>query len=726
LKPKSTVLVLMGTTTGRTSTKRTTTTGATIQGATIKVAPTIVGLLLAALVVTALIYQLPTAQTIDVGSGQDAPFIEGFSFRENFDGGALRWTGHAAELRFWGVGAQAGMLALRLNVPPQNGTRGVEVWANERLLDTVHPAPGWNELEFPIAQRDIGWSGDLSVRLVSETFTAPPDTRPLGVQVDRAQFVGKGAPVLPAPNVLIFMPALAVLVFGISSMWSGRRGVGIAASLVAITIGALGLAVARVETAYFSGPLLGLGLVLVLGALVLAELLQRLTGALGAPPLAARTLRWIFVAMLVAFAFRLFFATGPGYIVDTQDYVVWSYKTVTYGLGTMYAAVDGLWISDQSPGLNYILHVMGLLYRAIFAPDFLYPAVAGDPALRGLSTNPALLADPVQRTLLRLPMLLADVLTGAVIFAVARKYVSEWGAWLVALGYWFNPAVLWNGAYWGQTDALHTFLVLVAFVLLVFARRAGLAFFLVGIAALVKPQAMIFGPLLLLGAYRVASWRGMRRAVGFGAFGAALVLLPVVLTGGTQGLLAYFGDTVGHHPILSANAHNLWWFLYHGNIDVPDTGALVPGAPLSYRAFSILLFGVVYLLALAKAWRAPLEEWFALGAFLAFGFFMLPTEIHENYGFALLALLAVALARDRTWLLFYVSVSVTMTLNYALHDPGLFARFSLSDPDREWAAARWWNASANLLLLAAWTIRLFWRPAAWFRPEELKAQGMSQ
>ncbi len=680
-------------------------------------APTIILLVAAALLTTTLVYQVPNTARIDVGSGNDTPFAQGFSFRENLpDGNDARWSAGQGEIRFWGVGAQDGLLKLRVLAPEQNRAAGIQILVNGQSRDTFQPASGWNEITLPLARDDIGWRGDLIVKIVSATFTAPPDTRKLGVQVDDAQFSGGGAPIFPPLRVLIFAPLLTLLAFTIGAVWSGARWGGWLAASVTLLACALGLTTARVAAAYFMAPLFFAALFSFGGARAFGAGLRRLTNVLPAPALSNRALRLLFLGMSAALAFRLIFASSPGFIIDTQDYVVWSYKTVTYGLGAMYASFDGLWLSDQSPGLNYILHAMGLLYRDIFAPDFLYPAVAGAPALRGLSDNPAFLADPTQRLLLRLPMLLADALTGALIFCVARKYVADQFAWLCALAYWFNPAVLWNGTFWGQMDALHALLVLVSFLLIVFARRIGWAFFILGIAAFTKPQAMIFGPLLLLAAYKsfgvfgnAKAFKGIARAFLFGALGAGLILLPVALTGGAQGLFAYFGDTVGHHPILTANAHNLWWFLYPDKIDLQDTMALWPGAPLSFRAFSLLLFGAFYALALWRAWRAPLEEFFELGAFVAFAFFMLPTEIHENYGYALLPLLATAMTRVKRLLAFYIAISATMTLNYALHDPTLFERFQLREPYTQWALPRWGNALFNLVIFGVWSVSVLAR-----------------
>ncbi len=683
-----------------------------LQRATTEAAPIklLVLIFLTSLVVLTLAYQFPAFASIDVGSGTDTPFIHGFSFRENLpDGSNIRWSGAHAEILFPGLGAQEGTLTLRLAAPRPTNPARVQVWANGHKLEDIQPGSAFQEFKFWIDRKIFDVSGNLLVTLQSDIFTQPPDTRELGLQIDFARFQWGDGLVVPYPDIL-YLVALVLLAFIVARAWSGNVRVAIVSSALTMLLLAWGVAAARVQTMWLAAPLFWFGLLLFAGALALAHLLQRWD-----PELAPTTLRALFAAMAFAFAVRMIWATGPGFIVDVQDYVVWSYKTATYGLGTAYTAIDGLWIADQSPGIVYLLHVLGLIYRTVFSPDFLYPGIAGDPSLRALTTNPAMLADPVQRTLLRMPSLFADVIAGALIFTVARDKLSARGAWLVALGYWFNPAVLWNGAYWGQMDAVHSLLVLSAFLLLD-TKHIGASFFVLGLGALTKPQAAIFGPLLLLWAYREGNWRGVVRATLAGAFGAGLMLAPMLLLGSLDGMLAYFADTVGHHPILSANAHNLWWFLQAGQIDVPDTKQIISGGPVTFRLFSLMLFGAFYLATLARARISRRTDYFAFGASVAFAFFMLPTEIHENYGYALLPLLAVAMTRDRNWLAFYIVVTVTMVINYALSDPPLFARFGIDDPVTELAALRFLNSAANVVLFVAWSSYLFARRRAVFQP----------
>jgi len=340
------------------------------------------------LIVLVLAYQFTAPIMIDVGSGSDTALVEGFSFREDLsDGENFRWSDQRAEIRFWGVGNQEGALKLRLAAPQPNH---LQVFANDHLLGELDPGAGFGVYTFPITRSEMGMGGDLIITLTTGmTFTAPPDTRNLGVQVDYARFESQGAPVLPAARGL-YLVALTLLAFVITRAWSGNLRVGVLIGALAILAETFGVIFARVETIWFVAPLFWFGLLLFVGAILFAGLLRRFSET-------SLPVRKIFAVMAIAFLVRMIWATGPGFIVDVQDYVVWSYKTVTYGFGTMYSSFNGLWISDQSPGLNYIIHVMGLIYRAVFSPDFLYPGVAGDPNLRvaqATLTNPALLADP--------------------------------------------------------------------------------------------------------------------------------------------------------------------------------------------------------------------------------------------------------------------------------------------------------------------------------------------
>jgi hypothetical protein len=175
----------------------------------------------------------------------------------------------------------------------------------------------------------------------------------------------------------------------------------------------------------------------------------------------------------------------------------------------------------------------------------------------------------------------------------------------------------------------------------------------------------------------------------------------MIAAGALPGMVDRFSNWIGDYPELSLNAHNLWWFVMHGNVALEDTVTAFAG--LSYRTVGLLLFAIVYGLVLLRTWRCPARSVWATAAYLGFAFFLLPTEVHENYGFPVLALLAMAITTNGYFVGLYVVLSLTMVVNYATHDPNVLARLALSAPDAELLPVRWVNAATNTMLFAMWT-----------------------
>ncbi len=648
-----------------------------------------------------LAYQTHRPMEIDLGLTTANPLVEGFSFREDGPGGRFRWSGGQAALFFRGIGNQAGLLHLRLHLP----TDDVRLLVNGEEVAPDSLSGGTGQVSLAVRRDQLGLAGDLVVSLEAETFNVPPDVRKLGVQMVSATFQPQAGLVIPAPWTVFYIILDLTLLVGIARAWSGSWRIAWAVGILALFAVGWGLAFRRLETAWFVRVAFWLESFILLLAAVWIWLLRRFY------PITTRTLRWLGLALLLALAVRMPLAATPGFITDVQDYVIWSYKLTRYGLGSAYEVVDGIWIADYPPVLLYMFQALGRFYQLLFAPDFLYPVSAGDPALRMVTTNAALLADPVHRTLLRVPAILADLLTGSLIFVLVWPKTTARSAWLIAISYLFNPAIIYNSGLYGQTDAVHTLLVVLALAMLE-AARSGWGFLVLAIAGLTKPQALVFGPLALFRAFQRQSWGGLAHAGAGGLIGLLVVMAPMVASGAFWGSIAQFRSTVGYHPILSANAHNLWWLVMGGRIGIEDTTLLFGG--VSYRSVGLLLLAAAYALALAGMLKRPSSDCWMAAAYVGFAFFVLPTQIHENHGFAVLALLTVAMATQRPAIGLLLILSLTSVANYALHDPQVFRWLRLSAPDVQLAGWKLLNSAINVLVFAAWTT---WQVAALVRKQ---------
>jgi hypothetical protein len=403
----------------------------------------------------------------------------------------------------------------------------------------------------------------------------------------------------------------------------------------------------------------------------------------------------VFIGYLVL---RWAMLLNPGYVYDLLAYKRWAVQAARFGIAQVYRTSD----MDYPPLYAYLLAPLGHLY------GWFMPA-----SLQGARDSLLL------TVLIKLPPLLFDLAIAYLLFRFGRRYEADrasrgkatapgaptpgtssrpWGL-ILAAAYLFNPVVLFNHAYWGEPDSIHSFLVLAAFLALGRARppatlvdrQAGKtippgriwarlgkalgpawpAWTLLTLAMWMKPLAAPFFPLLL-----VLSWAlcGVTATlIGMGAAGLTtlLVFLPFLISGqGGQVLQRVVGD-VGLMAYTSSNAHNLWWAL--GSWRSSETPWL---GPLTSTQIGLALFGIAYLGLLYKAHRlhrsqkGGLQPFQVLGLALGvgFSFFMLSTHMHENHMFIVVPLAAPLLLRGRAWRYFFLAASLGILLNLVLHD----------------------------------------------------------
>jgi Gpi18-like mannosyltransferase len=254
-----------------------------------------------------------------------------------------------------------------------------------------------------------------------------------------------------------------------------------------------------------------------------------------------------------------------------------------------------------------------------------------------------------------------DLAIGVVAYLAARRMVGPVRALLAPAIYLFNPAVLLAGPVWGQVDAAGTLAYLLALLALA-GRRWAAAGACTVMALLIKPQ---FGLVLLpVAVVAVLQWRAthsvaplVRSALG-GAAAYAVVAIPLRLSP-----ITYIGRVIGagsFKEMSSANAANIWG-LFHG-YKKPDGDLVYIGA------FLLLLGLTAALLPLLR--RQDLPMILAVGAFVIFAFYFLPTRVHERYLFPAMAVMAPLAAANWSVLAAYLLMTAGFgaSMLYALVD----------------------------------------------------------
>jgi Gpi18-like mannosyltransferase len=333
------------------------------------------------------------------------------------------------------------------------------------------------------------------------------------------------------------------------------------------------------------------------------------------------------VLFAVALGLRVAAIDLPGHYGDSIVMSRWAENMAAYGPWRFYQHDGAIY-----PALLYAYWPLGVLFDGADLAR----------AIKGLS----------------IPF---DLVIGLVSYLAARQLVGPVRGLVAPALYLLNPAVLLAGPVWGQVDAAGTLAYLLALVA-VAGKRFFAAGALVAVAMLIKPQ---FG-LVLLPVAIVAfivwrsrrDWRTLVATVLGGILAFLVVTVPLALNP-----ISYFGRVIGagsYQETTTANASNIWALI--GEYDQPD-GSLV------YLGGVLLLIGLVAsLLPLRR--RVDLPTVLAVGVFVAFAFYFLPTRVHERYLFPAMAVLAPLAATNWRVVGGYLILTAgfTASMLYALID----------------------------------------------------------
>ena len=373
------------------------------------------------------------------------------------------------------------------------------------------------------------------------------------------------------------------------------------------------------------------------------------------------TALWVVLASALALRLVLALVTG-GYPYDMSCFVAWGDKLAAQGPAAFYS--EG-YFADYPPGYLWVLGLVGAVRAALgiaYESRWTYLLLALVPSV-------------------------CDCVSAALVYAVARRgTVGRQMALALAAFTAFDPLLLFDTAVWKQIDGAFTLPLLLCFLLLEQRRYLPAAIWF-GLALAIKPQALLFGPVLaacfLAG---IAVEQDRLRAFGRCFGGAALALLVPLLTGIPFFGLAQLGprlvekytDTMAGYPYASINAFN-WLAALGGNWESLSEPALfgMSWQQLGWVHILLVTAGLAYFAVCSS--RSGRFSPLLLAAYYGIGIFTLSHCMHERYMVpgVLLTLLAAARWNDIRLYAAGVGLSLTGFINLA-------AVYSLTGTEDEW------------------------------------------
>jgi Gpi18-like mannosyltransferase len=243
---------------------------------------------------------------------------------------------------------------------------------------------------------------------------------------------------------------------------------------------------------------------------------------------------------------------------------------------------------------------------------------------------------------------------------LAVKYLSlEWSL-LLSAAYIFNPAVFINSTFWGQVDSFFTMMIVLA-VLLLTEKKVSLSAALFTAAVLMKPQGIIFLPVLFFELVRLKSVKRFLAAAVTMLGTALVIILPFSYHQEPLWIIKLFSKTLGEYPYASVNAFN-FFSLLGANYKQASSTLFI----FSYHTWGMIFIVLVTALSFFIYMKGRNAKYASAAALLQIaGVFTFSSSMHERYLFpaAALALISCILLRDRRLLWLSAGYSATIFIN---------------------------------------------------------------
>jgi len=253
-------------------------------------------------------------------------------------------------------------------------------------------------------------------------------------------------------------------------------------------------------------------------------------------------------------------------------------------------------------------------------------------------------------------------------FAGMRALMQKNEHWLLL----FNAAYLFNTLAWGQIDAIHSNLSLLAIVLAI--RYPMLAASVFIIALNTKLQAIIFFPIIgIMILPHLLSFKNWIKISLAAVLTELAIVFPFLLAGEFKNYFEVMVDSVDYFKLASLNAYNFWHLILSADpITVSDQDTFLA---ITYKQWGLLLFCGSSALVLIPLLKKVLKQGFQFlsdkkgkelvflsAAMISLSFFFFNTQMHERYSHpAMIFLFFYALfSRD---FIPYILVSIAYLLN---------------------------------------------------------------
>ncbi|OOM77974.1 glycosyltransferase 87 family protein [Clostridium sp. BL-8] len=269
--------------------------------------------------------------------------------------------------------------------------------------------------------------------------------------------------------------------------------------------------------------------------------------------------------------------------------------------------------------------------------------------------------NPYYTLILKMPSIIADIITSYFIYKLGKKYLSVYISILLGAFYIFNPAVFIDSTFWGQVDSFFTLLIVIALYLLS-EKKYILSSGMFAAAILMKPQGIIFLPILFFELVRQRTIKNFVYSAISAFITALIIIIPFSLNSQNPlWIINLYTKTISEYPYASINAFNFFG-LIGGNYKDYNTELF----SISYHTLGMIFIVLTTLIGWFIYIKGNDRKYVSAIALLQIsGVFTFSVGMHERYLFPAeaIAILALIYLKDRRFFLLAIGFSITNYIN---------------------------------------------------------------
>jgi len=263
--------------------------------------------------------------------------------------------------------------------------------------------------------------------------------------------------------------------------------------------------------------------------------------------------------------------------------------------------------------------------------------------------------------LLKIPSIIADVATAYFIYRIGKRFLNTVTSIFLATFYTFNPAIFIDSTFWGQVDSLFTLLIVISIYLL-YEKKYVFSSVMFALSVLMKPQGIIFLPVLF---FELVRQRKIRNFI-YAAVSAVATIIAIIIpfSINEQSPIWIFNlylRTISEYPYASVNAFNFFG-LVGANYKNGNTTFFI----FSYHTIGIMFIILTTLIGWILYIKGNDRKYISAVSLLQIaGVFTFSVGMHERYLFPAVALsiLAFIYSKDRRFFIIAIGFSITSYIN---------------------------------------------------------------